>query len=500
MISRKLLTLSAVAIAFGNGCQHSASAANPQTANPQAETTTQVPAPFASPPVLAGTPDVATLVAKVKPSVVNITTVQEVKVPHADFGFPGFEGLFPFGGGNQLPNGTMRRPHGPRGGQGGDDVMRQQALGSGFLIDSGGHVVTNAHVVEDADTVKVRLADDREFRAKVVGKDDRLDVAVLQLEGSPRDLPLAALGSSEALRVGEYVVAIGNPFGLGNTVTMGIVSAKGRTIGAGPYDDFIQTDASINPGNSGGPLFNLRGEVVGINTAINPQGKGIGFAIPIDATKGILPQLIATGHVSRGRLGVLIQGMDDDLAKALGLDHAHGALVEQVEPGSPAERAGIRSGDVIVAVDGQDVPHSEDLPRMVAPHKPGSHVKVTVERDRHSRDVDVPLAALEEQAQSEATGQQQGRSGNAPVAPGALGVGVADQDGKVVVQSVAPSSAATGKLHPGDVILEVNHQPLASASDLSTKVAAAKPDKPLLLRIKRGDQTRYIAIERNSGK
>ena len=195
--------------------------------------------------------------------------------------------------------------------------------------------MTNAHVVDDADLVKVKLADDREYRAKVVGKDVRLDVAVLKLEDPPNDLPVTSLGSSDALRVGEYVVAIGNPFGLGNTVTMGIVSAKGRTIGAGPYDDFIQTDASINPGNSGGPLFNLRGQVVGINTAINPQGKGIGFAIPIDAVRDVVPQLLATGHVSRGRLGVVIQGMDEDLAKAVGLDHPHGALVEEVEPGEP---------------------------------------------------------------------------------------------------------------------------------------------------------------------
>ena len=252
--------------------------------------------------------------------------------------------------------------------------------------------MTNAHVVDDADLVKVKLADDREYRAKVVGKDERLDVAVLQLEDPPSDLPVTSLGSSEALRVGEYVVAIGNPFGLGNTVTMGIVSAKGRTIGAGPYDDFIQTDASINPGNSGGPLFNLRGQVVGINTAINPQGKGIGFAIPIDAVRDVVPQLLATGHVSRGRLGVVIQGMDEDLAKAVGLDHPHGALVEEVEPASPAEKAGIKAGDVIVAVDGQDVPHSEDLPRMVARHAPGTQVKLAVLHDRQKRDVDVTLA------------------------------------------------------------------------------------------------------------
>ena len=271
----------------------------------------------------------------------NITTEQQMHVPNGgQFGFPGLGDLFPFF--NQGQPGQRGRPGDDE--NGGDHVMKQQALGSGFIVDTQGHVVTNAHVIEGADTVKVKLFDDREFRAKVVGKDERLDVAVLQLQNAPNDLPAAALGQSDVTRVGEYVVAIGNPFGLGNTVTMGIVSAKGRSIGAGPYDDFIQTDASINPGNSGGPLFNLHGQVVGIDTAINPQGKGIGFAIPIDAVKDVLPQLIATGHVARGRLGVVIQGMDEDLAKALGMDRAHGALVEDVEPGSPAERAGVQGG------------------------------------------------------------------------------------------------------------------------------------------------------------
>ncbi len=480
------LTPTLLALALGvSGC-HSAAAASPPT-----ETSPQSPAPFASPPVLPGTPDIATLVARVKPSVVNITTVQEVKTPRGEFGFPGFEDIFPFS--FHGPNGHGRVP----GNEGGDEVLKRQALGSGFLVDSDGHVVTNAHVIDGADTVKVKLADDREYRAKVVGKDARLDVAVLQLEGAPHDLPTAALGASDAMRVGEYVVAIGNPFGLGNTVTMGIVSAKGRTIGAGPYDDFIQTDASINPGNSGGPLFNLRGQVVGINTAINPQGKGIGFAIPIDAVKMVLPQLIATGHVSRGRLGVGIQGMDEDLAKALGMDRAHGALVEQVEPGSPAEKAGIKSGDVIVAVDGQDVPHSEDLPRMVAPHKPGSQVRVTIFRDRQTRVVDVALAALEEQDKQGSSSQRQEpgveRGSSSP-----LGLSVLDDDGKVVVDRVAPDGPAQGKVRPGDVIESVNQQPVTTASDLAAKGRAVPSDRPVLLKVKRGDQSRYVAIERRS--
>src|SRR5262249_13911730 len=237
---------------------------------------------------------------------------------------------------------------------GGDQVYRQKALGSGFIVDTAGHVVTNAHVVEEADSVRVKLADDREFDAKVKGRDARLDLAVLELVGA-HDLPTVSLGSSQELRVGEYVVAIGNPFGLGNTVTMGIVSAKSRSIGAGPYDDFVQTDASINPGNSGGPLFNLRGQVVGINTAINPPGKGIGFAMPVDALKDVLPQLLSAGKVARGRLGVAVQPVDTALAKALGLDKTKGALVGDVEPGGPADKAGLRPGDLILKVDQTEI-------------------------------------------------------------------------------------------------------------------------------------------------
>jgi serine protease Do len=493
---RKLISISpfalALALVLGTGCQHAASAASGQDGVPQ------TPAPFATPPVLTGTPDVATLVAKVKPAVVNITTVQEVKVGRRGGEFPGFGDLFRmFPHGQNGPSGQSPfEGQGPDESGSGDEVMKQQALGSGFLVDAQGHVVTNAHVIDGADMVKVKLADDREFRAKVIGKDTRLDVAVLQLQDAPKDLPAAALGQSEPTRVGEYVVAIGNPFGLGHTVTMGIVSAKGRTIGAGPYDDFIQTDASINPGNSGGPLFNLRGQVVGINTAINPNGKGIGFAIPIDAVKQILPQLIATGHVQRGRLGVVVQPMDADLAKAVGLDRARGALIEEVEGGSPADQAGIKAGDVIVSVDGQDVPHSEDLPRMVAPHQPGTQVRVGVWHDRKLTDKSLTLVSLKDEgARSEAT--PPGPAESIP-ASSSLGIAVADDDGKVVVARVMTDGPADGKLRRGDVIEEMDHAPVASGSDLVAKIKAAPLDRPVLLRVRHGDQARYVAIGRGA--
>jgi len=366
--------------------------------------------------------------------------------------------------------------------------MHQAALGSGIIVDAQGHVVTNAHVIDDASAVKVHL-DDREYRAKVIGKDTRLDVAVLQIENPPKDLPVASLGSSDAARVGEYVVAIGNPFGLGNTVTMGIVSAKGRVIGAGPYDDFIQTDASINPGNSGGPLFDLHGQVIGINTAINPQGKGIGFAIPIDAVKLALPQLIANGHVARGQLGVMIQGMDEGIAKALGLDHAHGALVEEVNGSSPAAKAGIKSGDVITTVDGQDVKTSNELPRIIASHAPGTHVHLGVVRDKHTRDVDVTLEPIHEEASNDQAAPHEG------VERGPLGLAIGDEDGHAVVERVAPNVPAAEKLRRGDVIEEVNRTPVKSAAEASVALKAAKNGDAVLLKVKRGDQSRFVALE-----
>lgn len=434
-------------------------------------------APFATPPTLAGAPDVATLVAKVKPAVVNITATQETQAG----GGHTMRDILPFfgGGGGGDRNG------------GGDRIQKRQALGSGFLIDDKGHVVTNAHVVENATTVKVTLSDEREYSAKVVGKDERQDVAVLKLDNPPKDLPYASLGSSEALRVGEYVVAIGNPFGLGDTVTMGIVSAKGRSIGAGPYDDFIQTDASINPGNSGGPLFDLHGQVIGINTAINPNGKGIGFAIPVDAVRNIVPQLLATGHVSRGRLGVAVQPLDEELTKAMDLPQGKGALVGDVQPGSPAANAGIKAGEVITAVDGKTVPHAEDLPRVIAQHKPGQHVKLTVQNGKAARDLDVVLTELPtEEARAS-------REEDAPAAPHArskLGIGLAEQDGHPVVARVLPGGAADGKLRPGDVIEEVDRAPVSSASEVVADVGKAASDKPILLRVKRGNESHFVAI------
>jgi serine protease Do len=339
----------------------------------------------------------------------------------------------------------------------------------------------------------VKLADDREFDAKVKGRDTRLDLAILELVGA-RDLPSVSLGSSDRLRVGEYVVAIGNPFGLGNTVTMGIVSAKSRAIGAGLYDDFIQTDASINPGNSGGPLFDLRGQVVGINTAINPNGRGIGFAIPVDALKDVLTQLLSTGRVARGRLGVGIQSVDPTLSKALGLARPEGALVAEVEPGGPADQAGVKPGDLIMRIDQAPVARAEDLPRIVARHQPGTKVKVEIRRERVTRTIDVSL--------DEVRDEQGGPSSGSAPAPGAaspkgIGVQLSDVAGQgVVVARVLPGSAADGELEPGDVIVEINRAPVSRAADVVSRIGATPPGTPILLKVTRQNKTRFVAIER----
>jgi serine protease Do len=440
---------------------------------------TDTPAAHPSPAGTPVMPDVPALVASVKPAVVNITSIHEVRVPQSEseFGFD-FFGIQPFG---------------PRQQQFGDRVIRQRSLGSGFIVDGAGHVVTNAHVVEQAQEVRVKLSDEREFPAVVKGRDSRLDVAVLELSGANR-LPSVSLGSSEDLKVGEYVIAIGNPFGLGDTVTMGIVSAKSRTIGAGPYDDFIQTDASINPGNSGGPLFNLKGQVVGINTAINPSGQGIGFAIPIDDVKQAIPQLLATGHVARGRLGVVVQPMDEQLAKAVGLDRPRGAMIAEVEAAGPAGRAGIRPGDVVLAVDGTPVNHSVELPRIVANHAPASTVTLTVWRDRSERPVQVTLDELTEKEPRQEQGSQQGQ-GPAPKTSG-VGARFVDSPRGVVVAGVASGGPSEGELREGDVIVEVNRVPVARASEAMSQIQKTPVGQPVLMKVKREGSTRFVAVER----
>jgi serine protease Do len=436
-------------------------------------------------PAINGAPDVASLVARVKPAVLNITSIQDVKLPK----IPLFR-EWPFGDSFGLfgPEAI------PRSGED-EGRLKRQALGSGFIVDPRGYAVTNAHVVDHADRVRVRLADDRELEAKVKGRDERLDLAVLEIEGA-KDLPTVVLGASDAVRVGQYVVAIGNPFGLGHTVTMGIVSAKSRAIGAGPYDDFIQTDASINPGNSGGPLFDTRGEVVGVNTAINPNGRGIGFAIPVDAVKDVLPQLIEKGHVARGRLGVHIQTVDDAMAKALGMERGKGALVGDVETNGAGAKAGLKAGDVIVAFDGTEISHAHDLPRIVARHAPGSRVTVEVLRDKSKKTFDVTLDELRDDPdRGEDERSSPSKTGPSTDGGGALGLVLEDDPGEgVVVRRVRANSPADGALEPGDVILEVDKHPIRNAREAVRELRAIRSG-PAILRIRRHGVSRYVAIE-----
>jgi serine protease Do len=486
-----LISTGLAAALIAAGCQHTlaqaaGSAADPAPAplgSPQVALAGNGPAPFATPPVLTGMPDVATIVARVRPAVVNIMT--EKVSPDVAFDSP-----FPF---DFSPFGSLHGGRGvPRGGEGDEYVPRQHAQGSGFIIDPQGHIVTNAHVVEGADHVKVKLADDREFTAKVKGRDTRLDIAVLELQGAT-NLPVVSLGLSQESRIGDYVVAIGNPFGLGDSVTMGILSAKGRAVRPGGSDDFLQTDAAINPGNSGGPLFNLRGQVIGMNTAINPNAQGIGFAIPSEAMRDVLPQLLSSGHVERGRIGVMIQPVDSAMAKALGLDRPHGALVGDVEAAGPADRVGIHSGDVVVSVDGSEVERVQDLPRLVARHAPGSSIRLTVLRDKSPKTFNVTLDALKDDVGKDTPDEHSAEPSTG------LGIRLGDApNGGAMVQGVAPGGAAAESLAAGDVILEVNRVRVATAQDAVKLIKAAPVGEPLLLKVRseEGGRTRYVAIER----
>ncbi|NUP05754.1 MAG: PDZ domain-containing protein [Polyangiaceae bacterium] len=411
--------------------------------------------------------DVADLAERVKPTVVNITTTQRVNLPD---GHP-FE--FFFG-----PDGRV--PPGERTG-----------AGTGFIIDPQGYVITNEHVVREADEVMVRLSDERDFAATVVGRDPKLDLALLKLKDA-KNLPAVHLGSSGALRIGEHVLAVGNPFGLGHTVTLGIVSAKSRAIGAGPYDDFIQTDASINPGNSGGPLFNWRGEVVGINTAIRPDANNIGFAIPVDDLKGIIQQLRDKGHVVRGKLGLVFQPISADLAKALHLDGPKGALVAQIEPAGAAARAGIKAGDVIVAVNDIDILHAEELPRQVAKNSPGAQIKLAYLRAGKKGEATAKLDTLEDDTLPPPL-----KPKPAPEEPknNQLGVQVSNtknNDG-VRIDGLSPTTSLK-EARPGDVIVEVDGKPVKDVDQLEKLLSSATKGAVLLAKVRRGDLSRFMPI------
>jgi serine protease Do len=431
-------------------------------------------------------PDFVSLVKKVGPSVVNIATTQ-VRKPSQ--GGPG-----PFGGDPRF-NEFWERFF---GGQLPRTPQRQRGLGSGFIIDPDGTIITNNHVVEGADKVTVTLADGKSLDAKVVGRDQKTDLAVLKIDAK-QSLTAAPLGNSDQLDVGEWVIAIGNPFGLDNSVTTGIVSAKGRHIGAGPYDSFIQTDASINPGNSGGPLVNLRGEVVGINTAIFSQtggNIGIGFAIPANLAKELLPQLKDKGKIVRGYLGVTIQKVTSDIAGTMGLSNESGALVADVAAGGPAERAGIKVGDVIVEFNGKPIKDSSELPLEVARVAPGKTVQLKILRDAKPSNISVNVGELKDtEVVAEA---RQGDFGMTvqPLTPElAESLGLDRADG-LVVGSVAPGSPAEeAGIRRGDVITEVNRQPVRNLAEYKREISRTEAGKSILLLVKRNQGSLFLALK-----
>jgi serine protease Do len=432
-------------------------------------------------------PDFVSLAEQLKPAVVNIGTAKTVK-PKAPM-YPGPQGP----GGDMFEEFFERffrnAPQSPH---------KQRSLGSGFIISQDGYILTNDHVVDGADEIKVKLSDGREFAGEIRGLDPKLDLALIKIDAG-EDLPVAKLGDSEEIKIGEWVMAIGNPFGLEQTVTVGIVSAKGRVIGAGPYDDFIQTDASINPGNSGGPLFNMQGEVIGINTAIVAQGQGIGFAIPVDMAKQIIPQLRDEGRVTRGWLGVTVQALNKELAESFALDTTHGALVNEVIEDSPADKAGLKRGDIIVEYDGKQVDELNDLPRLVAATPVDETVKVKVFRDGKERTINVKIGRLDDgevalAADDEETGGALGLT-VANVTPELVERYSLESDQGILITKIDPEGpAAEANLRVGDLVVEADGKEVGSVKEFEELVGKMKSGKVLRLLIQRRATLLYTTV------
>jgi serine protease Do len=428
----------------------------------------------------------AELAKTASPSVVNISTVKTVRG----------RGLMPmpFGQGDPFRDFFERffRDQMPRD-------FRQQSLGTGFIIDTQGYILTNNHVVEMADEIKVKFSDGKEYEAEVIGRDPKTDLALIKIQ-SDEPLEALVLGDSEKLEVGEWVVAIGNPFGLGNTVTAGIVSAKYRQIGAGSYDNFIQTDASINPGNSGGPLLNTSGEVVGINTAIFSQSGGnigIGFAVPVNMAKDLLPQL-KKGRVVRGWLGVMVQKITPELKEKLNLKDERGALVADVTKEGPAEKAGIERGDVIVSFDGKEIKEMRDLPFAVASTPVDKKVNVEVIRKGKKQRFEVSIGELKDEQEAAVLTEAPPRLGMTveELTPElAKNLGLTERSGIVVVQVEDDSPAATAGLRPGDVILEIDQSPVNNVDDFNSKIEKYKKGDTILVLAKRRGATVFLTLK-----
>ena len=438
-------------------------------------------------PSARGLPSFSGLVKEIKPSVVNISSTTVTKGPDVRdklgnqfkdfFGEDFFEKFF----------GDMPRRE-----------FKQKSLGSGFIIDKEGYILTNNHVVEKASTIKVKLSDGKEYEATVIGKDAKTDIALIKINAK-NSLPVATLGNSDKLEVGDWVLAIGNPFGLEQTVTAGIVSAKGRVIGQGPYDDFIQTDASINPGNSGGPLFNLRGEVIGINTAIVSGGQGIGFAIPVNVATAMVSQLKSKGKVVRGWLGVVIQKVTPDLAKNFGLKESEGALVSDVLQNSPAVKADIRRGDVIISFAGTQIKEMDQLPKLVASTEIGKKVKVGLMREGKPLEVEITIGELPDENQVAQLAPEVEKTFGLVVqniTPEiARHLNMKERRGIIVTDIQPGSPAENADIRAGDIIKEMNRKPVKSVADFKEIIKKANIKEGVVMLIQRESMTFYAVIK-----
>ncbi len=483
------------------------------TAPSTAQTATLVPAAQITAPAVTNAPNFADLVEAVKPAVVSIIVeggekdnARDLKRggPQFKFDFPDLPDDHPFK--DFMDQFGQQFGPGGQGGQGNEGPARPQAprkfmaAGSGFAISADGYIVTNNHVVENADKVTVVFDDGKEMTAKVIGTDEKTDLAVVKVDGVT-DLPFVKLSETE-IRVGEWVVAVGNPFGLGGTVTAGIVSARGRDIAGSAYGDFLQIDAAVNTGNSGGPDFNLNGEVVGVNTAIfSPNGGnvGIAFAIPASVVKQVTAQLIESGTVTRGFLGVGIQDVTSDIADSVGLASAAGALVTEPTKDSPADKAGVKSGDVITAVDGTAITNALDLSRTIAGKNPSTAVELTIWRDGKEQKISVTLGKLEEAAAPTEEPQQAPAEEPAAPAPTSVGLTLVPNSGGqgLLIQDVDPNSPAAEKgFAVGDTILEVNNQPVASVADFEKAIQAVKDAgrSTALVKAQRDGNSRFIGL------
>ncbi len=441
--------------------------------------------PFAA---AAQLPDFTDLVEKQGSTVVNISTTQSVRNPLLPQ-IPNLQEDDPF---YEFFRRFIPQPGQPR-------EFQTQSLGSGFIISADGYILTNAHVVDAADEVTVKLNDKREFKAKVIGADRRTDIALIKIDAS--GLPAVKFGDPSKLRVGEWVLAIGSPFGFENTVTAGIVSAKGRSLPQENYVPFIQTDVAVNPGNSGGPLFNMKGEVVGINSQIYSRTggfMGLSFAIPIDVANDIAQQLRTSGKVTRGRIGVVIQPLTKELVESFGLARLQGALVNSVEKGGPADKAGVEPGDVILRFDGKTVNSSEDLPRIVGVTKPGARVTMQIWRNKAARDVQVVVAEM----QDDRAARQARRGGKPPAAaPSQYGLTLSDLSDTqrselkvsngVLVENVQGAAARAG-IRRGDVILAINNQDVKSIEQFNQMVGQFDKGRIVAMLIRRGTNSLYI--------